>query len=699
MVFLMASFTHAQRAERAMEARSRALIERSEARAWAQQRGLQMRHDNGLRVMEIISIQNGRPIFYTTQNDDAAISTAANSVRNTVPYNLTGSGVSVGIWDGGSVMVTHQEFGTRVVAVDGASANYHSTHVGGTIGATGVVARAEGMAPQVVIRSYDWTNDESEMISAAASFPGEAGKVALSNHSYGILAGWFFAGFTNPWTHRTGYHWWGNLAVDAADEYFGIYGSGPRYWDQIVYNAPYFLPFKAAGNERDDGPSNGATVYFTPDNGVTWTNTVYDSSVHALGDGIYKGGYDTVPYLGTAKNILTIGAVNDAVANDVRATSNATLTVFTSWGPADDGRIKPDIVANGYNLYSCNVAGPSSYAVRSGTSMSSPNACGSAALLVDYYDDLHPGGAMRASTLKGLIIHTADDLGRPGPDYQFGWGLLNTLAGAELLKEHAEGNLIKLNEATLTTNNTSMTYTGFADGSQPVRVTLCWTDPPGTSTSAHDSRTPVLVNDLDLKVTGPSGDHYPFRLSYANPEANAVANAENNIDNVEQVFIEVPQVGSYTITIDYDGTLEDGEQVYSLITSGLVSDQDGDGLPDHWENGFFLNTTGAVASADMDGDGYDNLAEYIAGSDPLDQSSVFAFTSEYAIPTTGHPPYVVEWNSLPGRVYNVSWTYHLLYVPFNDVSGEIRWPANSYTDTVDRIGNASLYRIDVRMDN
>jgi len=50
-------------------------------------------------------------------------------------------------------------------------------------------------------------------------------------------------------------------------------------------------------------------------------------------------------------------------------------------------------------------------------------------------------------------------------------------------------------------------------------------------------------------------------------------------------------------------------------------------------------------------------------------------------------------------VYNVSWTYHLLYVPFNDVSGEIRWPANSYTDTVDRIGNASLYRIDVRMDN
>jgi hypothetical protein len=697
-LFLSSSFAAAPREERALWARNRYERNKAEVQAWAQTRNIKARHDDGRRVMEIMAIRQGRPFIYITQNDDAAVSTAADKVRNTSPYNLNGSDVLVGIWDGGAVMSTHQEFGTRVISVDGASANYHATHVGGTIGATGIAARAEGMAPKVKIRSYDWNADDAEMISAAMSSPGEAGKIVLSNHSYGILAGWFFAYFTNPWTHRSGYHWWGDLRTDLADEYFGQYGWGPRDWDQVVYDAPYFLPFKAAGNERDDDPVDGATVYFTTDNGTTWTNTVYDSTVHALGDGLYKNGYDTIPYLGTAKNIMTVGAVYDAEVGGVRELSNATFTGFSSWGPADDGRIKPDIVANGDGLYSCHNTSPSSYATRSGTSMSSPNACGSAALLVDYYDDLHPGEAMRASTLKGLIIHTSDDLGRPGPDYQYGWGLVNTLKAAELLKDYAEGNLIRLSEEALSSNNTFRTYICFADGGESLRATLCWTDPPGTATGSHDSRTAILVNDLDIKVTGPGGTFYPYRLSYSDPDAHAVNDGENNIDNVEQVLIETPQTGTYTITVDYDGVLEGGEQYYSLLTSGVVSDQDGDGLPDYWEAGYFFSTTGGLASADADGDGYDNLSEYIAGSSPVDANSVFRFTSEYILPATGHPPYVVEWNSIPGRVYNVYWTYNLIYVPPLKISDEIPWPANSYTDSVDRLGNQSFYRIDVRMD-
>ncbi len=479
-------------------ARSRADRDKAEVREWAQKRGMPMRYDDGSRVVEIIAMRDGHPIFYTTQNDDAAISAAADQVRNIAPYNATGAGVSVGIWDGGSVMINHQEFGNRIASVDGASSHYHATHVGGTIGASGIVARAEGMAPNVEIRSYDWNAAEAEMISAASSFPGEAGKVLLSNHSYGILAGWFFAGFTNPWTHRTGYHWWGNLAIDVTD---------------------------------------------------------------------------------------------------------------------------------------------------------------------DYYDNLFPGQAMRASTLKGLIIHAADDLGRPGPDYQYGWGLMNTHTAAELLKKRSDGNLICMTEAQLTSNSTANAFTCFADDAASIRVTLCWTDPPGASTINHDSRTAVLVNDLDLTVTGPSGTHYPYKLSYSNPEANATNDSENNVDNVEQVFIAAPPVGNYTITVDFDDSLQDGEQHYSLLTSGVVSDQDGDGLPDYWETGFFLSTTGGLATADADGDGFDNLSEYIAGSNPMDPNSVFGFISQSVLPSTGHPPYIVEWNSMPGRVYNVYWTYHLLYVP------------------------------------
>lgn len=687
-----------KRTEQINAARIHANREKIEVREWARSRGVAMRHDNGKRVIEAVAIRDGRPLFFTTFNNDAAVSTAADAVRGTLPFNAAGKGVTVGVWDGGSVMTNHQEFGNRVQSVDGASVHYHATHVGGTIGASGVVARAEGMAPAVDIASYDWNYAESEMTGVASSFPGETNTIHLSNHSYGILAGWFYASWMNPWTHRSGYHWWGNLEVDTADEYFGQYGLGPWQWDQIVHNAPYFLPFKAAGNERDDGPADGATVYYTTDGGSSWTNTIYDSTVHALGDGVYKNGYDTIPYLGNAKNIMTVGVVHDAESDGARNVGGASNTVFGSWGPADDGRIKPDIVANGFELYSCNHLNPSSYAVRTGSSMAAPNACGSAALLVDYYDDLHPGQAMRASTLKGLIIHTADDLGRPGPDYQFGWGLMNTREAAELLKDQSRNNAARLAEAMLSESDPLHAYTVLADAAEPIRVTLCWTDPPGLHTSELDSRSPVLINDLDLKVIGPNGTNHPYTLSYADPEVNAIMDSENNIDNVEQVYISAPVPGQYSIVVDFDGSLYVGNQWYSLLTSGLAYDQDGDSLPDNWEMEHFLNTSNGTATADADGDGYDNLSEYIAGTDPLDPDSVFGFAAAYPLPSTGEPPFVVEWNSLPGRVYNIYWTYNLIYVPFENISGEIRWPFNSYTDSVDRIGEQGFYQIDVRLD-
>ncbi|MEN8255252.1 MAG: S8 family serine peptidase, partial [Verrucomicrobiota bacterium] len=324
-----------------------------------------------------------------------------------------------GVWDGGEVLISHQEFSGRVTDKDGVDSHYHATHVGGTIGASGIQSSAKGMAPEVLIDSYDWNDDDSEMANAAASAPGQT-NLYLSNHSYGYT-------------------------VD--EEYwFGRYPSFVATVDDVVYDSQYYLPFWAAGNEQ----------------------------------GEVSGGYDTLSTKGVAKNVITVGAVYDAVSGSSRYLPNANMISFSSWGPADDGRIKPDIVANGYSLYSCGDGNDSDYRTLSGTSMATPNACGSAALLVDYYDDLFPGQAMRASTLKGLIIHTADDLGNPGPDYKFGWGLMNTLAAAELLTDRV-ANSTRLTEATVTVSQRSDTYTFFSDGSEPVRVTLCWTDPEGSA--------------------------------------------------------------------------------------------------------------------------------------------------------------------------------------------------------------------------
>ncbi len=687
-----------KRAERQNAARVRAERDKAEVRAWARARGIERRHDDGENVNEIIAVRDGRPIIYSTSNSDAAISVAADAVRDAAPYFADGGGVTVGVWDGGLVKTNHQEFGGRVDGIDSAVINYHATHVAGTIAASGVVARAEGMAPSARIASRDWNFDEYEMISSAAAAPGQPDKLYLSNHSYGIVAGWFFAYWMNPYTRSTGYHWWGDITADTAERYFGQYGAGPRDWDAIVYDAPYFLPFKAAGNERDDTPTAGATVYYTPDGGSTWTNAVYDPALHPLGDGTYKNGYDTIPYLGNAKNILTVSAVTDAKLDGTRDLSVVDFPAFASWGPADDGRIKPDIVANGDQLYSCDSRNTAAYATRSGTSMSAPNATGSAALLVDLYDDLFPGQAPRASSLKGLIIHTADDLGRPGPDYQYGWGLMNTRAAAALLKDLSNWNSVRLSESRLDAARPEEVVVAYSDGGEPIRVTLCWTDPPGTATSGLDDRRPALVNDLDLLVVGPGGTRYPFSLDPARPEAVATADAKNLVDNVEQVLIPAGEPGLYTISIRHDGALADGAQDFSLITSGLFSDDDEDGMPDNWEANYFLTAVDGLPTDDADGDGVNNYLEYVSGTDPTDPNSIFGVTGVESISSEEDTPFVIRWNALPGRVYNVYWTYNLRYVPFENISGELRWPINSHTDRVDRIGDQGLYQIDVRLD-
>ena len=465
--------------------------------------------------------------------------------------------MTVGIWDGGSVLSTHQEFDGRVNVKDGAASHYHSTHVGGTIGAKGVVTSAKGMAPSANIDSYDWNYDTSEMTSRAASAPNQTNKIYISNHSYGIRAGW------------DGNYWYYDITV-TQEPYFGQYDTEARRWDDIAYDAPYYLICKAAGNDRSDNPINGSTVHYY--SGGTWHDIVYDKSIHPGGDGNYKGGYDSIPTYANAKNILTVGAVNDAVSSGIRWLPPS-MSSFSGWGPADDGRIKPDIVGNGVNVYSCDNGNNSDYVSMSGTSMASPNICGSTALLIQHYRNLNSSD-MRSSTLKALLLHTADDIGNPGPDYSYGWGLMNTKAAADIISiDNSGGFSARIIEGLLDSANSNDLYSFTTDSSEPFKVTLCWTDPPGSSTSSHDKRIPVLINDLDLRIISPNGTtNYPFILDYNNPSANATT-GDNIRDNVEQIIVNTNATpGNYTVTITHKGfpPYSPDNQYYSLIVSGTI---------------------------------------------------------------------------------------------------------------------------------
>lgn len=172
---------------------------KAEAEAFAQSLGIPIRIDDGTKVMELMSIDDGRLMYYVTHNTRAAISTATDLVRYTAPYNVDGSGMTVGVWDGGSVLSTHQEFDSRVDVMDGSVSHYHATHVGGTIGAAGVDADALGMAPNVYIDSYNWDDDNSEMASRGMNYAGESGTIQVSNHSYGFILGWHWGSALPRW--------------------------------------------------------------------------------------------------------------------------------------------------------------------------------------------------------------------------------------------------------------------------------------------------------------------------------------------------------------------------------------------------------------------------------------------------------------------------------------------------------------------
>ncbi|OJJ17535.1 hypothetical protein BKI52_27110 [marine bacterium AO1-C] len=486
--------------------------------------------------------QGGVPLYFTNFNVNAARSIGTDKAQSQL--GLTGSGITLGIWDGGKVRNTHQEFGSRVTQKDGAtSLSSHATHVAGTMVAAGVTASAKGMAPSATLHAYDWNSDISEMTTAAAD------GLLLSNHSYGFITGWRYDSSVGSW------RWYGDPNISATEDYkFGFYSDYSKDLDNVAFNAPFYLICKSAGNDRNDNHSGSHQYY----NGTDWVN----STAFRKKD----GDYDCIGAGGVAKNILTIGAVND-ISSGYSQPSDVVQTSFSSWGPTDDGRIKPDIVANGASLYSTESSSNTAYGNKSGTSMSSPSVTGSLGLLQEHYKNNNSGNFMRAATLKALVIHTADEAGNAdGPDYQNGWGLMNTKVAADVITNRNVSS--KIEEETLNNSNT-YTLQVNATGSGPLVATIVWTDVAGTPVApALDPSNRMLVNDLDIRITRNGTTYFPWKLDPANPSA-AATTGDNDRDNVEKIFIANAPAGTYTITVTHKGTLSGNSQAFSLIVTGI----------------------------------------------------------------------------------------------------------------------------------
>ena len=531
------------------ESNARYIIEKAEAKAYALLNNIPMKmtlEDGGFA--ELQKIVDGNPIYYRTFNSAAAESTRADRLNTGggMSLDLNGNGLTAHVWDGGHARITHQEYdgpggSNRVTLMDtgdegGTQLNFHAAHVTGTVCATGVQAfnppygTSKGMAWQSQVRGYMWNNDLSEATSQVddGSVSGSFNNgydMLLSNHSYGAGASFI------------------------PDSWFGQYGPDAANWDNLMYNAPYYLMVVAAGNDGDDDTSNAS-----PLNGNT--------------------SFDKLSWLATAKNTMVVANGQDAVISASGDLTSVLMNSSTSEGPTDDFRIKPDIMGNGTLLASTGETNDADYILLTGTSMAAPNVTGTLLLLQEHYYDVHTN-FMRSATLKGLALHTADDVEHAalpmfspplaavpaGPDVYSGWGLLNGKVAAETITNDNAGTEI-IDERTLI-NSSSYSVDIASNGMEPLLVSISWTDPAGTSNTGTNSSTPALVNDLDVRLTQGATTSTPWRLTGVN--SNGVG--DNTVDPYERIDV-IGASGIYELTVTHKGTLVSPQEYTVIVTGG-----------------------------------------------------------------------------------------------------------------------------------
>src|SRR5690554_2027302 len=296
--------------------------------------------------------------------------------------------------------------------------------------------------------------------------------------------------------------------------------------DNQVYTIPNLQHTFSAGNSNENNCSYGA--------GSQWGNIT----------GGHKQG----------KNVVTTANVY----------FDGSLVSSSSRGPAHDGRIKPDITANGQNQISTNEN--NTYQTFGGTSGAAPGIAGVSAQLYQAYGLLNNGDLPPSALIKAAILNTANDAGNVGPDFKFGWGIVNALRAVKLIED---GRFLT---DSVSQGNTKTHNINVPAGTTQVRFMVYWSD-----VAAAAGASPALVNDLDLLVKDPSNntlepwilDHTPDPTKLDLPATTG----PDHLNNMEQVLINNPAAGNYNLDIT-GFNVPMGPQayhiVYEIITENLT---------------------------------------------------------------------------------------------------------------------------------
>lgn len=392
----------------------------------------------------------------------------------------------------------------------------HGTHVAGSVASVGKSTATRGAAPgaQLFFQRVASANGSIYMASALSEHFERSARIGA-----------------------------GVISMSLAGSESSGYGSTAQDIDQFAWDYPETLIFKAAGNSGVDEVNN----------------TSGDSEQ----DGIVDLGSITCPYA-QAKNVVLVGAqenqrsttttygtsYGEPIASDKTSVpydgENPGMSAISSRGPLDDGRIGPTLVTPGTKILSTYRGSSTKTATSDGTSMATPLAAGSAAVLRQYLREFQGfDGATKARPTSALVragLILCSDTLYPGqygtedyleipvdsPNSVEGWGALHL--GKRLTGEETFGFEDRIS---LSTGET-VTYTipDVTEGTE-LAVVLSWIDAPGVVDEEGDTAAD-LVNNYDLSVTSPSG------------ETTTLSDALNL---QERILISSAEAGDYTITV------------------------------------------------------------------------------------------------------------------------------------------------------
>ena len=416
-----------------------------------------------------------------------------------------------GIWPDHRKVVAYKRYG----GADASEGQYHGSHVAGTVcgddSVTGGTSYYDGMARDARYYFVDVTNGTSFLVPTDHTPMWDT-----------VYAGRGLPDSLRPIKQHSGsWRWSSNsgtyLIQDASTDAFG-------------YAHPDFMNIMAAGNEGSRATSIGN------------------------------------PSL--AKNVLTIGATERGTASNTRAT-------FSSRGPAQDNRIKPNVMAPGANIWSADRTGANTYQALSGTSMATPTANGTVGLMRCYLQEgYYPTGTpepgnrisyVSSALLRSMAMASADpNVGAsPVPNYDIGWGRIDA---DSVLYFTGDARKLMLVDDTLGLATGEFKQLQFrVRSAMPLRVCLTWTD-----TAAAPNANPTLVNDLNLELTAPGGTRYRGN-KYSSGQSQPNPSSWDSLNVEECARVNAPDTGLWTIWVGAQNVATARKQSFAWTMTGDIA--------------------------------------------------------------------------------------------------------------------------------